>query len=210
MSSLIDLLKTPAGRLQATRGAVMDEVARLRDRLKATGKALRQAERAPVPLDEMHQRIPAVVADRGAYWLRTHGHALIEGPGGLALRALGTYGTKGRIVLPDGLEHDLFGALCAGDPPAAERLLIGLVARVPSKAGGPSSERPQLLSRLRDELAALDATEEQAVDAAEEAGLGIGHRPEVIQRRAAIQRREDARRRRELADQAASHADLDR
>ncbi|MEW5980804.1 MAG: hypothetical protein AB1806_00370 [Acidobacteriota bacterium] len=74
--------------------------------------------------------------------------------------------------------------------------MIGLVARVPAEVGAPSAERPDPIARLRDELATLEAAEEQAVDNAISAGVIVAHRPAVVQRR------ENEKRRRELDEQA--------
>lgn len=204
--SIVNALKSLSNKVAAATRAVVDDIGAVRKQIDGKRWELEHATQAPLPPAEVKaERIPALVAERGAAWLREHGPALLAA-GTYAHRALASPGADGYIELPN--LSDWFGITCAADPARATALLSALIDRVGYEPGPASQDRPALITRLSRELADLEAAEEAAVDQAAAAGVKIEHRADVRQRREreARQRELDARR---LADQSARQAALD-
>lgn len=197
-----DIRRALADALQTMRA----QITNFRDKIAALRAELALLDR-PIPLEEVRARIPGVVAERGRAWLDVHGTALIFS-GHESYPALAAPDVPGSVRLPDGLEHDWLGALCAGDPARAEAMLSTLVSRVEYQPGPPASERAARRAELETELANIEAAEEQAIDAAAEAGLLIAHREEVTQRRANEARAQELEAR-AVAYRAERQAELD-
>lgn len=199
-----DVLTSLRDRLRSATSAARAETDEMRAAIQTARVELKHAQRGPLPLDEIQDRIVAAVRSAGARWLAEHGPTLIRSEGGLAAYNA-KYGGRAPFVVADPIP---FGAWCAGAPDTMVALLGGLYAAVPYEAGPPSPERPTLIARLERELAELERAEEAVIDDAAAAGIAISHRPEVVRRR-----QEEARRRereeREIADRARRQAALD-
>ncbi len=190
-------MKKLLGETKAAKKRLLDMIDKLRTSIADLAARIYHAETAAVPRSEIdNARLPRAVADLGRAWVEKHGHGLVYGAGGAGL---GSVDPSGGPWWPDGMRDDYIGLLCAARPAEAIALLRDLVKAVPYEAGSPSAERPALLADLRAQLAAAEAEEEAAVDEALEAGIGVGHRSEVINRR------RDEQRRRELDEQAVAH-----
>jgi hypothetical protein len=161
----------------------------MRDRIRDLRQAVQNARAAYVPRAELAERIRSQVRADGEWWRKQHG--------GIVLARLAKPRGFTRVNMPWAADAGVpWGLLCAAAPDQAEALLTGAVAGQAYEAGPSAAERPALIERLERELAALERDEEAAVDEAEAAGVAIGHRPEVIDRRqmAALQQRNDEHR----------------
>ena len=180
MSTMTRFLSDLRKKLTGATTELHSEITRLRSEIATKQKDLHQAQRAPLPVEEIiADRIPGVVAEHGAHWLERYKHALIYGD-----HALGAPDPRGSRRLPWLPSEPVpWGLICAAMPTLAQDLLAAAIQAVPYEPGPPSSERPELIGRLERELAALDATEEALIDEVATSGVVIAHRPEVLQRR---------------------------
>jgi hypothetical protein len=191
-----DVLREAAARLKAATAAASAEVARMRDGIKAKRDELAAVMRAPLPQADVERRAREEVRIAGERFMDeigVHVARRVAGPDP-------AHGNR-RSVPWTALEPPAWGFACVTDPQAAVAALLrvyelGLTA----EAGLPASERPAARQRLEAEIAALEAAEEQAVDAAAAAGLTVEHRPEVLRRRKV----EEDQRQREAAQREAA------
>lgn len=172
------LIQTISKKLASATNTVTNEIADLRRRIDDTRNELQRARSAPVPREEINERIELAVEQSAEEWLK-RSQNVVEGPG-----RLGDAHLRGRIRLPWSTFQPLeWGALCAGAPDHASAILTGLVDATEYEPGAGAAERPALIERLEAELAELEQAEELLVDEAAEAGVQIAHRPEVVERR---------------------------
>jgi hypothetical protein len=203
---IVESLLGLKAKISRATSAIGDEIARLRAAIVEKRHTLKRMKNAAVPLEEIDVRIRDYVDLAGNWWLTHYGSGLIHSE-----RALGDPDLKGAPRLPWTLNEPLpWAAYCAAAPGAAVEILTALVRRVPFEAGPPSSARAGLVAQLEADLAALERAEEEAIDAANAAGIAIEHRADVAQRRtqeAESRRREEEsvadRRRRQTALDAA-------
>jgi DNA repair exonuclease SbcCD ATPase subunit len=183
--SVFDSLRAAASKIQDATRTINEQIERARTRITGLRRELENARTARVPYEEMEARAPEAVNQRAEIWLKKHGVSLLHhGREDLGYRAIGSPGATGSFNLSDGLESDLFGALCAAHPEQATALLRALVRRVPcDNIGTQSAQRSALIARLEKDLATLEAEEERIVDEAATSGISITHRPEVTHRR---------------------------
>jgi hypothetical protein len=133
---------------------------------------------------QMHQRVLAAVASPGRGWPAPH-------PGEGYLMPLA--------------EALLYAALKAGVPQ--------YVTDMPYSPGEATESRPARIAALEAELAKLEASEVEVVDAMRSRGLAVEHRPEVRQRREqearrqALQQEDEAERRAAEQRLDAAHAE---
>lgn len=174
-------------KLAASTTELQNEVAALRQKIAETRTQLLNAQNAPLPVEEIiAKRIPAVVAEHAAWWLRDRGSQLVG-----VDRGLGAPNLTGSITLPWSMTEAVSWAmLCASHPKFATEVLANLVRRVEYTPGPSSAERPAIVERLEGELAELETAEERIVDDAAAAGVVIQHRPEVLARRETEARRQ--------------------
>lgn len=179
----VDDLLTLTKKVETATSAITDEIGRLRARIMEARRALNRAQDLLLPLEEIEDRIRQHIQLIGDLWLRDHPSLVLQ---------LGHPRERRDPLGPTATLE--WGAVCAGSPDLAFEIQRGLVGRMPYTAGAPAAERPALIAKLEQELAALEATDEALVDRARLAGVTIEHRPEVVERR------ETERRQRELED----------
>jgi hypothetical protein len=85
---------------------------------------------------------------------------------------------------------------------------MSLLAASLREPGPARADRPKILERLRQELAALETAEEQIVDEMASAGLNVEHRSEVVARRVAEASRQRSTQQ-AVADRTAREAKID-
>jgi hypothetical protein len=186
--NIIQNVKAIAERLTSATRTVHEEIGAMRAPLKELPREIRRLGNAPIPADEIRERIRDAVHARGAAWLRDHGTELFHMSERFADRdalALGSYSPVTRHAqFPPAIEADPVGYRCATEPEAEIRRLFAMLEAVPFEPGPPSAARPELIARKQQELAELGQAEEIAIDELAAAGVVIQHRPEVLQRRA--------------------------
>ena len=166
-------------KLSAVTKTVVEDIGALRKNITGKRQELHQAQTAPLPIAEVEQRVKDLVKCTAEQWLEEQSFALIQGDHGI-----GSPDLRYSVRLPwlDS-EAPPWGAFFAVDPDHAVEFVSSLVRRADYKPGLPSVERSDAIARLEAELKELEAGEEKLIDDAREAGVGIEHRQEVIQRR---------------------------
>jgi hypothetical protein len=185
--NLVDTITKLTNRIKEASAGVAGDIAALREQIATKRAGLRHAQDAFVPRDEILAHRPAAVKAIGEHWNAQNGHNVAV--------ALGHPRNPPRS--PWGFTEPVpWGALCAGDPDLAMKILAAAAVAYEYEPGPPSSEREGIIEQMARELVALEQHEESAIDAATAAGVPLAHRPDVIQRR------ETERRRAELENQA--------
>lgn len=175
------IVKARRGLEQAS-AQLRDGLAALRDAIVAKRDELRAVASGPMTLEDSEAFIRAEVKEEGDRWLR-------EDRGSLARRFTNPNpahrGSVNRGVPWSANEAPPWGLRCVTEPEACVAMLLAIVERsgAAANAGLPLKDRPPVIARLRDELAALETEEEQLVDSLLEAGITVAHRAEVVQRR---------------------------
>jgi len=187
MKKALDALTTMTTTIATATKDLTESIATIRAEIVAKQQALDRAINLPRPKAEQVARAETLVAIEAAAYLDS-AEACIHGDRGLG------YPGEGEPRLSwSRFDPVPWGAMCLAEPARAVALLTGIIMRVDVETGLPTNERPAIVARLRQELTDLQRSEETAVDAANAAGLGLAHRPDVVERRAKEARAEQLR-----------------
>jgi len=192
--SVIDTIKALTRKLTSTTSVVSDELSAMRTGLRDLRAELKQVRTAPLTMAEIEDRAREVVEREGQRAVREIGPALLRSDRGLASPLSARVELPGRPGHP-GSDLMSWPALCAADPERAVAHLMALVRRVELTPGLPAAIRDARVQELTAQIAEIEQAEEKFVDDANKLGLGIAHRPDVVQRRS------DEARARQLAEE---------
>jgi hypothetical protein len=195
----MSLLKTVtdfASKLTNATAEVRNLIAERRRQIAEARHQLEHAETGPRPPAEVITEFETWVDGLAAYTAREHGFGIVAHRFGSVIPGP----TAGSPWTPNQPMTWGWAAYFLGEQ--LKRRFADLVRGVEYEPGPPAAERPTRIAELREQLAALEREEEQLVDDAEQAGVRIDHRPEVLQARE-TERRAKAREEQAAADRAA-------
>jgi len=171
--------------LQAATHTVTENLAELREAIDAKKAERDLAQHGPLPPGEVVEKFNRWVDETAGEQREKYGASLVVHRFGAAPRShLGRSPWTSTTAVEWG-----FLAMFAGAQ--LKEQFSKLVKETAYQAGPPAAERPAEVARLESELAELEKAEEALVDEMNAAGIHVGHRPDVVQRREAARRREE-------------------